>query len=323
MSCISWNVRGLGNQRVFRELKRLVAERNPSLLFLCETKRRDSNFTRWKDVLGYSGMFVVNCVGRSGGLTLLWKSPFDVTIYSYTLGHIDCLVQHDEKRWRFTGFYGHPETQLRHSSWALLRRLSRVPELHGIPWLVGGDFNEISFDSEKFGGNRKPAAQTRAFRDTLSDCGLQNLHGSGDLFTWVNRRSLEHNIFERLDRFVATFEWRLLYPVAKAQSLDFYHSDHRPILLELGKTNDQLVHSGHVFRFEPHWVTEEECKDIVDLGWQKLNISLTLQDLQTWAGNRFRNLPRKLKHKMMQLHNMKTRDKWMENVQQINSLEKD
>ncbi|XP_075524522.1 uncharacterized protein LOC142556916 [Primulina tabacum] len=277
MSCISWNARGLGNQRAFRELKRLLAERNPTLLFLCETKRRDSNFTWWKDVLGYSGMFVVNCVGRSGGLALL------------------------------------------------------VPELHGIPWLVGGDFNEISSDSEKFGGNRRPAAQTRAFRDTLSDCGLQDLHGSGDLFTWVNRRSPEHIIIERLDRFVANFEWRLLYPVAKAQSLDFYHSDHRPILLELGKTNDQLVHRGHAFRFEPHWVTKEECKDIVELGWQKLNISLTLQDrilsckqaLQTWAGNRFRNLPRKLKHKRMQLHNLKTRDKWMDNVQQINSLEKE
>lgn len=41
MSCIAWHARGLGNQRAFIELKRLVAEKRPSLFFLAETKMRD------------------------------------------------------------------------------------------------------------------------------------------------------------------------------------------------------------------------------------------------------------------------------------------
>lgn len=139
-------------------------------------------------------MFVVNCNGKSGGLMLLWKEPIDITIFSYSSGHIDCKVKHADKCWRFTGFYGHPEVTLRKHSWELLRKLNSMHELAGLPWLVGGDFNEICHDSEKLGGNPRPYQQTQAFRDTIEVCSLQDLHGSGDFFTWVNRRSSENYI---------------------------------------------------------------------------------------------------------------------------------
>ncbi|XP_075499320.1 uncharacterized protein LOC142537712 [Primulina tabacum] len=75
MSCITWNARGLGNQRAFRELKRLVVEKSQSLLFLCEMKMRDFKCSWWKEALGFTGLFVVNYEGRSGGLMLIWKDP--------------------------------------------------------------------------------------------------------------------------------------------------------------------------------------------------------------------------------------------------------
>lgn len=149
MSCIFWNVRGLGNPRAFRELKRLVAEKKPSLLFLCETRKRDINKSQWLSLLGFNGCFVVNSRGRSGGLCLMWKDPVDVTIHSYSQGHIDCMVTLNSKKWRFTGFYGHPDTRFRNQSWDLLQRLADLRELKDLPWIIGGDFNEITFDSEK------------------------------------------------------------------------------------------------------------------------------------------------------------------------------
>ncbi|XP_075475625.1 uncharacterized protein LOC142507719 [Primulina tabacum] len=210
MSCIVWNARGLGNQRAFRELKRLFAEKNPSLLFLSETKLRDYQCRWWKNVLGFSGMFVVNCLGRSGGLMLMWKEPLDVRIQSYKMGHIDCTVRHFEKLWRFTGFYGNLDSNKRHLSWDLLLRLHGMPEYKSLPWLVGGDFNEVCFDTKKMGGNLRSFHQTLDFRDILDTCSLQDLHGSGDFFTWVNRRHEGELIFEGLDRYVGTFEWRIL-----------------------------------------------------------------------------------------------------------------
>lgn len=152
----------------------------PTLLFICETKMLDSKCRWWKGVLGFAGMFVVNRNGRSGGLMLLWKDPFDVTLKSFTSGHIDCIIYHGEKMWRFTGFYGHPETACHHQSWELLCRLNGMTDMRGLSWLVGGDFNEICYDSEKLGGNPRPLNQSGAFRDTLAACSLEDLHGRGE-----------------------------------------------------------------------------------------------------------------------------------------------
>lgn len=69
----------------------------------------------------------------------------DITIRSYFPGHIDCIIKEGMKEWRFTGFYGNPIASLRKFSGQLLRRLAGLQELKHLPWLVGGDFNEILF----------------------------------------------------------------------------------------------------------------------------------------------------------------------------------
>lgn len=185
--------------------------------------------------------------------------PAVVTIKSYSIGHIDCVVQMEDNVWRFTRFYGHPDISQRHFSWDLLRRLQKISEMQNIPWLVGGDFNEICYDSEKVGGNRRPVAQMLAFREVLELCELQDLHCLGDAYTWVNRRRQEDLVFERLDRFVGTMNWRLLYPTAKVLSLEFFHSDHRPICLQLNCFSPLKraisLSSKNIFRFERFWLT--------------------------------------------------------------------
>lgn len=75
-----------------------------------------------------------------------------MNIQSYSKGHFDCIVKYEEKSWRFTGFYGNPVAPLRKVSWQFLRRLAGIYELKFIPWIVGGDFYEILFESEKVGG---------------------------------------------------------------------------------------------------------------------------------------------------------------------------
>lgn len=77
--------------------------------------------------------------------------------------------------------------------------------LKPIPWLVGGDLNEICFDNEKIDGNRWPASQTSDFRNVIDICNLQSLHFDGEIFTLVNLRHNYGVIFERLDRYVGSF----------------------------------------------------------------------------------------------------------------------
>ncbi|XP_075478769.1 uncharacterized protein LOC142519616 [Primulina tabacum] len=259
---------------------------------------KEVNCRRWRNTLGFSGCFIVDSLGKSGGLMLLWKSSICVCIKSYSPGHIDCLIQEPDFAWRFTGFYGQPDISLRRFSWDLLRKLKRLPELCELPWLVGGDFNEICYDSEKLGGVRRSPSQMQEFRDALDVCELQDIHSHGDLYTWVNRRRADSAIFERLDRFVACLNWRLLFPTARANSLDFFHSDHRPICIEIrwNVSQNLLEHRKlkTLFRFEKHWLLESECSDVITRGWGVSEPHRPLVDhlsgcklaLQNWAANR-------------------------------------
>lgn len=165
MSCISWNARGLGNKRAFHDLRLLVAERHPDLLFICETKMCASQCQRWKFLLKFDGHFIVDSNRGSGGLMLLWKDSFDIQIKSFSQGHIDCVIRHSQITWRFTGFYGNPVVALRSSSWELIRRLFSMSELAHLPWLLGGDFNEIMYAHEK-----KVVVELRESDEGFSGC---------------------------------------------------------------------------------------------------------------------------------------------------------
>lgn len=70
--------------------------------------------------LGFDGLFIVEPVGRSGGLALMWKMEMNVEIQNYTRRHINAIVKDKDGgvQWKFTGFYGHPESAKRKESWA-------------------------------------------------------------------------------------------------------------------------------------------------------------------------------------------------------------
>lgn len=101
-----------------------------------------------------------------------------------------------------------------------------------LPWLCGGDFNELLLDSEKKGGADKKSSSIQMFRDTINNCNLQDLGFTGYPFTWSNGREGEENIQERLDRFLATKNWKNLYPCVKITHEARMFSDHNPILVE-------------------------------------------------------------------------------------------
>ena len=102
-----------------------------------------------KSKLGFEICYIRNSEGRKEGLILLWKDMICVEIMSSSTGHIDTVVFHDQRRWRFTGFYCNSQVDKRKFSWQLLLKLYSIHELSHLPWLVGGDFNEILLDFEK------------------------------------------------------------------------------------------------------------------------------------------------------------------------------
>jgi molybdopterin biosynthesis enzyme len=62
-----------------------VKEKRPGLLFLMETISKKQRMEWLRVKLGFNGgLFVVNPVGQSGGLALLWKADVGLEIQNYT-----------------------------------------------------------------------------------------------------------------------------------------------------------------------------------------------------------------------------------------------
>ena len=98
--------------------------------------------------------FVVSKINQGGRLALLWRSNFDVKAVSSSLNHINAVINlGKENSWRFTSFYGNPETHKHHHSWAILKNMNRS---FSLPWLCAGDFNEILRSHEKKGSRVRP-----------------------------------------------------------------------------------------------------------------------------------------------------------------------
>lgn len=66
--------------------------------------------------LGYTSFFVVDPVGRNGGLALLWHDGNGISIKNFSRQHIHVVVQAQEGLWFLTEFYGHPDPMKREES---------------------------------------------------------------------------------------------------------------------------------------------------------------------------------------------------------------
>uniref|UniRef100_A0A803PKW7 CCHC-type domain-containing protein n=1 Tax=Cannabis sativa TaxID=3483 RepID=A0A803PKW7_CANSA len=185
---------GLGNPWTVTSLAAHVKDYNLGLVFLSETRSKSSYMETIRIWLGFEGCFCVDARGKSGGLALLWKTPFTVHLNSYNAYHIDAWINMDEDlSWRFTGFYGDPDRSQRKHSWQLLRRLA---ENNNGPWLCGEDFNEIRGLHEKLGGGGKPGYLMKNFNKAIDLCALREIEYEGSKFTWFNGRTT-NMVYER------------------------------------------------------------------------------------------------------------------------------
>lgn len=149
MSCLSWNCRGLGNSQAIQYLRCIVEEKRPTFLFLIETLCDLNKINQIKVLLGYDDCLVVDCIGHSGGLALMWKSTATVN-HIYSSNHcIDVAVTiSDISAWRLTGFYGQPDRSRPSESQNLLLHLVGRSSL---PWVLMDEFNDILAQHEKRG----------------------------------------------------------------------------------------------------------------------------------------------------------------------------
>ncbi|XP_060964152.1 uncharacterized protein LOC115722573 [Cannabis sativa] len=235
------------------------------MIFLSETRLTSARMELVRIQLG----FTVDAKGKSGGLALLWSKDYSVQIKSYTVSHIDAIVENNLGfSWRFTGFYGSPDPGGRMESRKLLKRLKTM---FSGAWVCGGDFNEIINHNEKRGGGTKPDYLMRNFRMAISHCLLKEIQANGDGFTWCNGRTA-NLIFEKLDRILCNLAWNKNFKQNTVSLLNWWNSDHRPLLLQAQLKDKGEVFKkkwGHRFHFEQAWADNEECLKIIKDIWRQ------------------------------------------------------
>lgn len=88
-------------------------------------------------------------------------------------------------------------------------------------------------------------------------------------FTWCNKREGTNNIRERLDRAMASTEWRTSFDQARVVHLSNALSDHIPLQLNL--TLDHPPKS-KPFRFLEIWTRDPRCRKVVHDAWTEADL---------------------------------------------------
>ena len=232
MNIVVWNCRGALKPNFQSHVQELARCHDPTLLVVMETRVGGDRARDVTDRLPFDDVFHTETIGRKGGLWLLWYSDrveVELLASSKQEIHATVKVRTSNSKWLFSAVYASPRSEERHILW---NNLSNVAELHNMPWVIAGDFNEPLSGDDKFGGRVVSSNRSLLFKECLDNCNVVDLGFSGPRFTWTNRRKVQNLIQERIDRFFVNPEWCVLFPEARITHLTRCHSDHCPVLLE-------------------------------------------------------------------------------------------
>ncbi|XP_050264114.1 uncharacterized protein LOC126708367 [Quercus robur] len=257
------------------------------------------------DRLPFDGSVHTDTIGFTGGLWMLWDSDrVDVTPLADTEQeiHATVKVRNSNSSWLFTAMYASPRTAERHILW---NNLINIGELHNLPWVLAGDFNEPLSEDDEFGGRAVSVSRSLLFKECLDKCNMIDIGFLGPRFTWTNKREVQALIQERIDSVFVNPNWCLLYPEARVVHLTRCHSDHCPILLELQSRINRGRKSP--FRFQTCWLFEPSFPSIVS---QARRDSPALGDVVNrftqaairWNGSHFGNIFTRKKNIMARIN---------------------
>ena len=68
--------------------------------------------------------------------------------------------------------------------------LKVLADRHNLPWAVMGDFNDVVYGEEKWGGNGVCRRRVEEYTGYMNYCNLIDLGFTGLKFTWTNKRDL-------------------------------------------------------------------------------------------------------------------------------------
>lgn len=95
----------------------MVQAQNLAAVFIAETWLDEARLKFLLRNFDFEQKHVVSKINQGGGLVLIWKLDFDISVTSSSFNHINTVINAGKTNsWRFMGFYGYPKTQRHHES---------------------------------------------------------------------------------------------------------------------------------------------------------------------------------------------------------------
>lgn len=125
----------------------------------------------------------------------------------------------------------------------------------------------------------------------------------------------------------------MLLSVTQSNTLDFFHSDHRSVRIDLGNSTNMLpnlmVNKIYYFKFKTCWLLEPNIYEMIVKGWSILDSDTTLQDhnkhcgafSMIWIGNSIKRIPCQLARERNELSKLNNHRDLYFSAQRIQELE--
>lgn len=126
---------------------------------------------------------------------------------------------------------------------ALWEHLSDIATYLRVPWLICGDFNEITSHSEKIGGRFTDDPGMHDFQNFILTNGLMDAGFVVNQFTWSNNRRGTSRIWQRLDRALISHDFLEHFESFTVHHLARLSSDHSPLCLSFQGTQKKIQKS--------------------------------------------------------------------------------
>ena len=228
------------------------------VLVICEPRISGLKAKRVIKRLGFDNSYIVEAEWFSGGIWLLWNEcKIKIHVVANSRHSITALVDDQNYFWILTVVYANPCANIRRLLWSYL---DSIRSCFQMPWLIVGDFNEITSCDEKRGG--RTTFSYSGFSNWIDRNELVDMGFIGPRFTWMNKRGVGDEVWERLDRGLCSMEWRIHYSESFVKHLPRLSSDHCPVLIQLQST--QIPYSmSKPFRFEAMWLKNKDFEAII------------------------------------------------------------
>ncbi|XP_060210833.1 uncharacterized protein LOC132637818 [Lycium barbarum] len=225
-SSLIWNIRSVNTQQAFERVVLLHRQKHFNYVALLEPFQHVRHIDMYKLWLNMG----TSWHNVNGKIWIFVDAEIQVEIMRDTEQLLSCRFTHlgDGQELVLTVVYASTDRSGRIALWEDLYDMSSHIT---IPWLVGGDFNVITDDIEKFGGLPVQFAETEDFRQCIDICQLMDLGFTGSMFTWWNGRSDEACIFKRLDRCLGNQALQNCFPNLEVEHLIKQGSDQSPLLV--------------------------------------------------------------------------------------------